>query len=73
MQKKIKYLYTQDNCPLCKKVKDDYDKRGIIYIEREASRIKSPIDEIDREALVQASMQNMSLPVEVNIDEWFSN
>lgn len=69
IEKKIKYLYTQENCPLCKKVKEDYEKRGIIYIEREASRIKSPIDEIDREALIQASMQNMSLPVEVNIDE----
>lgn len=68
IEKKIKYLYTQDNCLLCKKVKEDYEKRGIIYIEREASRIKSPIDEIDREALIQASMQNMELPVEVNID-----
>ena len=58
----------QENCPLCKKVKEDYKKRGIVYIEREASRIKSPIDEIDREAFVQASMQNMELPVEVNIE-----
>lgn len=64
----IKYLYTQENCPLCKKVKEDYEKKGIIYIEREARRIKFPIDEIDREALIQASMQNMSFPVEVNID-----
>lgn len=66
---KIKYLYTQDNCSLCKKVKEDYEKRGIVYVEREAIRIKSPMDEVDREALVQASMQNMLLPVEVNIDE----
>ena len=65
----LKYLYTQENCSLCKKVKEDFEKRGIIYVEREASRIKSPIDEIDREALIQASMQNMSLPVEINIDE----
>lgn len=66
---KIKYLYTQDNCPLCKKVKEGYEKRGVVYIEREVSRIKSPIDEIDREAFVQVSMQNMELPVEANIDE----
>ena len=65
----LKYLYTQDNCPLCKKVKEDYERRGIIYIEREASRIKSPIDEVDREAFVQASMQNMELPVKVNYED----
>ena len=65
----LKYLYTQDTCPLCKKVKEDYERRGIIYIEREASRIKSPIDEVDREAFVQASMQNMELPVKVNYED----
>ena len=36
-------------------------------LERNADRIKQPEDEIDREALVQASMQNMELPVEVDM------
>jgi len=35
------------------------EKYGYVY--------KQPEDEIDREALVQASMQNMELPVEVDM------
>ena len=30
-----------------------------------ADRIKSPIDEIDKEAMVEASFMNMSLPIMV--------
>ncbi|OOP57558.1 MAG: hypothetical protein AYP45_02600 [Candidatus Brocadia carolinensis] len=60
------YLYTAENCPKCEILKKKYRAEGIRFVERNANRIKQPEDEIDQEALVQASMQNMELPVEVN-------
>lgn len=48
-------------------LKEKYDCECIEYQERDSARIKSPEDDIDREALVQASMQNMELPVEVDM------
>ncbi|MCF6157568.1 MAG: hypothetical protein E3K32_03125 [wastewater metagenome] len=63
----MKYIYTAESCPKCESLKKKYAVEGIQFIERDASRIKLPEDEIDREALVQASMQNMELPVEVDI------
>lgn len=60
------YLYTAENCPKCEILKKKYRTEGIRFVERNADRIKQPEDEIDQEALVQASMQNMELPVEVN-------
>ena len=36
-------------------------------MERASDRIKQPEDDADQEALIQASMQNMELPVEVNV------
>ncbi|MFN3531484.1 MAG: hypothetical protein ACK41Q_03070 [Candidatus Brocadia sp.] len=63
----MKYLYTAENCPKCESLKKKYRSEGVRFVERNADRIKQPEDEIDQEALVQASMQNMELPVEVNI------
>lgn len=62
------YLYTNQNCPKCEKLKEKYKLENTQYVERDASRIKTPEDEIDREALIQASMQNMELPVVVDMD-----
>lgn len=63
----MKYLYTTDDCPRCVVLKEKYIKQGLIFSERNIDRLKQPEDEIDQEALVQASMQNMELPVEVDI------
>ena len=63
----MKYIYTSDCCPKCVALKEKYDCECIEYQERDSARIKSPEDDIDREALVQASMQNMELPVEVDM------
>lgn len=63
----MKYIYTAENCPKCESLKKKYKAEGVPFIERNADRIKRPDDEIDREALVQASMQNMELPVEVDM------
>lgn len=62
------YLYTNSNCPKCEKLKEKYRLENTQYIERDASRIKTPEDEIDREALIQASMQNLILPVIVEVN-----
>lgn len=62
----MKYLYTAEDCPKCETLKEKYRADGIRFVERNAERIKQPEDDIDREALVQASMQNMELPVEVD-------
>lgn len=63
------YLYTNSNCPKCEKLKEKYRLENTQYIERDASRIKTPEDEIDREALIQASMQNLILPVIVDLNK----
>ena len=63
----MKYIYTATDCPKCENIKKKYRVEGVSFVERNADRIKQPEDEIDQEALVQASMQNMELPVEVNI------
>ena len=62
----MKYIYTAENCPKCEILKKKYRAEGVLFAERNADRIKQPEDEIDREALVQASMQNMELPVEID-------
>lgn len=63
----MKYIYTSENCPKCQTLKEKYLKEKTIFEERSANRIKSPQDDIDQEALIQASMQNNSLPVIVEI------
>ena len=63
----MKYIYTAEDCPKCEILKKKYKVEGVRFVERNADRIKQPEDEIDREALVQASMQNMELPVEVDM------
>ncbi len=63
----MKFIYTSEDCPKCEKLKKKYKAEGVRFEERSADRIKQPEDEVDREALVQASMQNMELPVEVEM------
>lgn len=63
----MKYIYTVNNCPLCENLKKKYKEFEIQFIERTADRIKTPEDDIDREALIQASTQNMTLPVVVDL------
>ena len=63
----MKYIYTAENCQKCETLKNKYRVEGVRFVERNADRIKQPEDEIDREALVQASMQNMELPLEVDL------
>ena len=64
----MKYIYTESDCPKCVELKEQLKKDKIIYIERHSSRIKSPEDEADREALIQASMQNLLIPVVVDLE-----
>lgn len=63
----MKYIYTAPDCPKCESLKKKYKNEGIEFIERKSDRIKQPEDEIDQEALVQASMQNMELPIEIDM------
>ncbi len=65
------YIYTQPDCSKCDNLKRDYDRQGISYIERSANRFKKPPidrDDIDIDAFVQLSMQNMVLPVEIRVN-----
>ena len=64
----MKYIYTESGCQKCVELKEQLKKDKIIYIERHSSRIKSPEDEADREALIQASMQNLLIPVIVDLE-----
>ncbi len=61
--------YTEPECQKCESLKDKYITQGLEYIERDEDRLKNPAidrDDIDVEAFIQISMQNMVLPVEVN-------
>ncbi len=65
----MKYIYTASDCPKCETLKEKYETMGVEYIERDSDRLKKPAfdrDDIDIEAFVQLSMQNMVLPVEIN-------
>ncbi len=65
----MKYIYTAPECPKCESLKEKYKADGVEYIERDAERLKTPTpdrDDIDVEAFVQLSMQNMVLPVEID-------
>tara|TARA_B100002003_G_C13674631_1_gene341349 strand:+ start:201 stop:410 length:210 start_codon:yes stop_codon:yes gene_type:complete len=67
----MKYIYTAPDCPRCHDLMKHYDDENIKYEERSSDRLKAPDerrDQIDVEAFVQLSMQNMVLPVEVNIN-----
>lgn len=63
----MKYIYTSSQCPKCDELKKKYNEFGIAYIERMSDRMKAPEDDIDIQALVQASMQNLALPVIIEI------
>ena len=65
----MKYIYTAHECPKCETLKESYKAQNIEYVERDADRLKNPAhdrDNIDVEAFVQLSMQNMILPVEID-------
>lgn len=64
--RKMKYIYTATACPACEKLKREYSEQGIEFIERSGQRLKAPPedrDDIDVDAFVQLSMNNMVLPV----------
>ncbi|GJQ59608.1 MAG: hypothetical protein D8M57_10165 [Candidatus Scalindua sp. AMX11] len=65
----MKYIYTAVDCPKCETLKERYKTEGVEYVERDADRLKKPSDDrdqIDIDAFVQLSMQNMVLPVEID-------
>lgn len=67
--KTIKYIYTAENCPRCHDLLKHYDDLGIFYTERASSRLTKPTDdrdEVDIDAFVLLSQQNMVLPVEID-------
>ncbi len=67
-----KYIYTAEDCPRCETLKSNYDEQNIEYMERSSERLTSPTedrDEIDIEAFAQLNMQNLLLPVEVNVEK----
>ncbi len=65
----MRYIYTTPECQKCESLKERYRTQGLEYIERDTDRLKNQAidrDDIDVEAFVKLSMQNMVLPVEVN-------
>jgi len=62
------YLFTAENCSKCAVLKKQLKEKGTPYTERSADRLKSPEDEIDREALIEGSMGNMELPIMIDYD-----
>ena len=68
----MKYIYTANGCTKCTDLKHAYDLQGVKYEERSAQRLKEGkrIDQVDVDAFVQLNMQNMELPVEVNVEHF---
>jgi len=63
----MKYIYTSNNCWKCEALKTKFIGEGVDFEERPSERLTKVEDEVDREALVQASLQNMELPVEIDV------
>jgi len=63
----MKYIYTQANCPKCSSLKSGLIKQGILFKERSAERLQNRTDQIDVDGFVKLQMQNLTLPVEVDI------
>lgn len=63
----MKYIYTMAECAACDRLKAKYEKAGEPYEERNADRLKAPEDDADKEAIVLASLQNFTFPVEVTV------
>ena len=64
----MKYIYTMPMCGACLKLKKKYIRDGVKYIERDGKRLTDPpgdIDNIDRDAMMRLSMNNMVFPIEV--------
>lgn len=64
------YLYSKPMCSACIAQKKEYEENGIEYKERDADRLATTpdnLDEVDREAHVKLNMQNMKLPVIVEM------
>ena len=62
------YLYTTEDCPRCDKRKKELIANGIPFTPRDSQRLTKPTDDqddIDKDAFVQLSLNNMILPVEV--------
>lgn len=56
-------IYTSPDCPKCVDQKAKWDAAGVSYEERDSGRIKNHQDEYDKEAHVEAAMNNERLPV----------
>ena len=68
----MKYIYTNDNCPKCVNQKEKWHRNKVDYVERSADRLKgghADFDDIDQDALVQLNMQNLKLPVVIEVHE----
>ncbi len=68
------YLYSKPMCSACMERKEELHKQGLVFIERDSGRILAPLDDIDKEAVIQISMQgkaitNIELPVEIEINK----
>ncbi len=63
----MKYIYTQANCPKCESLKSGLIKQGILFRERTSERLQNRIDQVDVDAFVKLQIQNLTLPVEVDI------
>ncbi len=69
----MEYVYTAPNCPRCDELKKKLNTQGIVFEERDGERLSKPStcppekpqDNIDIDAFVQLSIQNMVLPVQV--------
>jgi hypothetical protein len=68
--KKVKYIYSMEDCPKCDKRKEQLRNAHITFTERSGDRLSMDtriMDNIDKEAHLQLQMQNLTFPVEIDI------
>ena len=66
----MKYIYTAQSCVRCENLKQRFRNAGILFVERDITRLKNLIveyDDIDVAAQAQLAMQGMILPIEVEV------
>ena len=67
-----KYIYSIEDCPRCDKLKASLNEAKTTFTERRGDRLANDpriFDAIDKEAFLQLQMQNLTFPVEVDIDD----
>jgi hypothetical protein len=70
VQRKVRYVYSMEDCPKCDRLKQDLRGNHTSFTERNGERLKEDprlLDDIDKQAFLQLQMQNLTFPIDITI------